>query len=127
MSKFIGWTISEWQKAAYARSKANGFKENEDQISQCEKVAVLLINMHGEISEAWEAYRAGKLNAPCDKAAKMEALGLRPLTCLEEELADIGIRLLDSAEALGVNLEEVIGIKHEYNGSRPYKHGGKLA
>jgi NTP pyrophosphatase (non-canonical NTP hydrolase) len=80
-------------------------------------------NLHGEMSELWEAYRAGKLYEPCDKADRME----EPLTCLEEELADIGIRLMDGAEKLGVDLGRAIAIKHSYNSVRPHRHGGKLA
>ena len=63
----------------------------------------------------------------CNKAEKMRALGLPELTCLEEELADIVIRCLDTAETFGVDLERAIEAKHAYNGSRPRKHGGKLA
>jgi hypothetical protein len=83
--------------------------------------------MHGEVSEFWEAYRAGALRKPCDKAEKMVALGLDPLTCGEEELADIVIRAFDAAEALGFDIGRAVRVKHEFNKSRPFKHGGKLA
>lgn len=53
-------------------------------------------NLHGEVAELWEAHRSGKLSEPCDKATKMASLGIEPLTCAEEELADIVIRVLDT-------------------------------
>lgn len=44
-----------------------------------------------------------------------------------EELADIAIRLMDTAVASGVNLEASILHKMELNRNRPHKHGCKLA
>ena len=85
------------------------------------------MNLHSEVSELWEAFRDGKAFLPCDKASKMEAMGLKPLSCVEEELADIVIRVFDTSEALGINIEQAIAAKHEYNMSRPMRHGGKLA
>ena len=82
-------------------------------------------NLHNEVSELHEAWREGRLLSPCDKADKMEELGLEPLNCLEEELADIVIRALDNAKALGVDIVPAIYIKNEYNKSRKFRHGGK--
>lgn len=74
-------------------------------------------NLHDEISELHDAWRNNKLHEQCDKPI--------PLTCLEEELADIAIRLFDNALKLNVNLEKVIMVKHEYNETRTYRHGNK--
>ena len=52
---------------------------------------------------------------------------MEPLTCLEEELADIVIRAFDTAKALGVDIERAVSVKHAFNASRPYRHGGKVA
>ncbi len=41
------------------------------------------------------------------------------------ELADVIIRILDYCAFAGIDIEEAIQIKHEYNKTRPYKHGGK--
>ena len=43
------------------------------------------------------------------------------------ELADAVIRILDYCGARGWDLERAMKLKHEYNKSRPYRHGGKLA
>ena len=41
------------------------------------------------------------------------------------ELADVIIRVLDYCGCAGINIDAAISQKHEYNKSRPYRHGGK--
>ena len=41
------------------------------------------------------------------------------------ELADCIIRILDYCGRAGIDIEEAINKKHEYNKSRPHRHGGK--
>jgi NTP pyrophosphatase (non-canonical NTP hydrolase) len=86
-----------------------------------------IANLHSEVSELWEAWRKGKLNEPCDKAQKMVELGLEPLTCMEEEIADIVIRALDTAKEFKVDIDRAVHIKSEYNKHRPHRNGGKAA
>ena len=78
-----------------------------------------LVNIHGEVSELWEAFRRGKLHHQCEKDADM--------TCAEEELADIVIRCMHVAAQNEIDLEKAILTKHEFNRTRPYRHGGKVA
>lgn len=82
-------------------------------------------NLHGEVSELHDAWRAGNFRALCDKADGMEALGLTPLTCAEEELADLILRVCDFSRRIGVDIARAVRVKHAYNKSRPHKHGGK--
>lgn len=82
-------------------------------------------NLHDEVSELHEAWRNNHLRDPCDKAARMEAAGLPPLTCLEEEMADILIRLLDNCRKLNVDIVMAVNAKHGYNATRAMRHGGK--
>lgn len=84
-------------------------------------------NLHGEISELWEAYRRKELGVPCDKAPAMAAAGIEPLTCAEEELADIVLRALHTAQKLKINIGMAVLMKHRFNATRPYRHGGKQA
>lgn len=91
------------------------------------RAAVYSANQHGESSEFWEAARKGALHKVCDKGEAMEALGLPPLTCGEEEIADEIIRALEKAQFFGINAAKAVAVKHAYNKSRPQKHGGKLA
>ena len=91
------------------------------------RMAVYTANEHGEVSEMWESARAGTLGKPCDKSEKMVALGLDPLTCAEEEIADIIIRAFDTAHEFGVDIAKAVRTKMLYNASRPLRHGGKLA
>lgn len=44
---------------------------------------------------------------------------------LEVELADAVIRIMDFAATYGLNVGGAIRAKHDYNTTRPYKHGKK--
>lgn len=41
------------------------------------------------------------------------------------ELADCILRILDYCGKEGIDIERILTEKHEYNKSRPYRHGGK--
>lgn len=76
-----------------------------------------------ELSEAMEEFRNGsidgiRLNYDSEHG-KPEGFGI--------ELADAVIRILDLASALGIDMDLAIRMKHEYNKTRPYRHGGKHA
>lgn len=118
-------SITAWARKVYELACEKGW--HDEKRPRGEELAIHLMNLHSEVSECWEAYRAGRLDQPCDKAERMREMGLRPLTCLEEELADIVIRVMDDAVALDVDLEAAMEAKHAYNASRSRRHGGKLA
>lgn len=70
---------------------------------------------HSELSEALEAMCHG--NPDSQKI---------PGHChAVEELADTVIRIMDHCEARGWSLFKAIAAKHEFNKTRPHRHGGK--
>lgn len=77
--------------------------------SICEKLCLV----HTEISEAVEGDRHG--NPPDDK--------LTEFSSVEAELADAVIRIMDLEQRYNLNIAAAIEAKHEFNKSRPYKHG----
>jgi NTP pyrophosphatase (non-canonical NTP hydrolase) len=70
--------------------------------------------IHAELSEALEALRSPYVSEHIPE-----------FMAVEEELADVVIRILDLAYAFDYKLIEAIYAKTEYNKNRPYKHGGK--
>lgn len=103
----------------YKVSQNHGFHDNDGDVENSPRFAEFCSNLHGEVSELWEAYRKGELKKKCDKPIS--------LSCAAEELADIIIRAMDTAVTLGIDIGEAIAEKDRYNQTRPFKHGGKKA
>ena len=87
-----------------------GFEPNHETLAM--KIALI----HSELSEALEGLRHG--NPKSEKIPEF--------TQLEEEFADVIIRIMHVGKVLGLRLPEAIIAKDKYNNNRPYKHGGKL-
>jgi NTP pyrophosphatase (non-canonical NTP hydrolase) len=109
MIEFIG-AFNETQEQAHKTALEHGWWEGEER-NQGEMIAL----MHSELSEALEGLRHG--NPPSEHIPEF--------TAVEEEMADVIIRIMDNAERRGWRIAEAIVAKMKFNDSRPYKHGGK--
>lgn len=71
--------------------------------------------IHSELSEALEGLRKPSRS---DKIPEF--------TQVEEEMADVVIRVLDYCEGRNLRLIEAMQAKHEFNKNREYKHGKRF-
>ncbi len=71
--------------------------------------------IHSEVSEALEGFRRGN----------QQSGHIPEFTAIEEELADILIRVLNVANRRECRIAEAVKAKLVYNAGRPLLHGGK--
>lgn len=89
-----------------------GWNETPDSVGhKAEQIAL----MHSELSECLEFIRAKQQPAMDDKVPS--------LTGEAAELADVLIRIFHYCGKRGIDLGEAVRLKHEFNITRPYKHG----
>jgi len=105
--------ISDLQKKAFQTAKSKGWHTLKQSFGD------LIALMHSELSEALEAFRetADPAFAWVSPSGKPEGV--------PSELADCVIRIAEFCERHGIDLDQAIKEKMDFNETRPYRHGGK--
>lgn len=108
-------TIGDWVYEIHKNAVQHGWYDG----NGAKNFGELLMLVVTEVAEVMEEYRNGRLmkETYVNKNGKMCGI--------PSELADIVIRVMDICGYYNIDLEQAIEEKHEYNKSRPYKHGGK--
>lgn len=105
--------LNDWAKEIHNNSKAHGWWDEPRVFGE------IVALCHSELSEALEEYRNGKPMVYCnDGSDKPEGIAVEMIDCM--------IRILDWLGSLDIDVEFLLGLKHDYNKTRPYKHGGKV-
>ncbi len=74
----------------------------------------LVALLHSEVSEMLELYRRSTVDT-----------SVKDIKGMDEEMADVIIRLLDMAAFYEIDIDSAVGHKMGINMDRPYRHGGK--
>lgn len=109
----LGATFSAYFKMIQAQVHDNAVDKGwwEEDHNEAELIAL----EHAELSEALEAMRHG--NPPSEHIPEFSGV--------EEELADVIIRIMDHAAAKGHRVADAVVAKMAFNTTRPHRHGGK--
>lgn len=104
--------INEWAKEIHENAVEHGWWDEPRSFGD------IVALCHSELSEALEADRAGEpLVWVHEDTGKPDGTAIEMIDCM--------IRILDWCGRMGIDVEQALKLKHEYNKTRPYKHGKK--
>ncbi len=109
--------LNELAKAIHNTARNKGFYDKPEKLD--EYINRACANLHDEVSELHEAFREHILWVKTTKDVE--------LLNIEEELADIIIRALDTSYYLQIDIQRAVDAKMAYNEKRPYRHGNKAS
>lgn len=120
-------TIADLVREAHETALSKGWHPNEElqhprdeaaRAADANRFGALMALIHSEVSEAVEAYRErGTVCGWTRDDGKGEGV--------PAELADVLIRVADVAGLYGIDLEDAVRRKLDFNKTRPHRHGGK--
>lgn len=123
-------TLTDWKNRIAKINTDNGWRETRPAADsaaantnwQITQIALIIT----EAAEAIEELRDGHA-ANETYYSKRTVNGAGKPEGVPSELADIVIRALDCADLFGIDIEAIIDEKLDFNQSRGYRHGGKVA
>jgi NTP pyrophosphatase (non-canonical NTP hydrolase) len=110
------YDLRRLQREAYDTATEKGW--HEEKLNLGEQIC----NMHSELSEAWEWYRKGIIGKDDNFVTSDH---IPDFMGIEEEFADVIIRILDVAQSEDLDVTGAVLAKMKFNKTRPYRHGGK--
>lgn len=111
--------LNELAEEIYEINVANGWFTEERSFG--DDIALL----HSEVSEAYEEYRKGSPISYCYSERITLDGQTKPLG-IPSELADIIVRVLDTAKRYDIDMDKIMAEKLAYNRTRGFRHGGKI-
>jgi len=122
-------TLNEWAKEIHENAVAHGWWDDERSFGD------IVALCHSELSEALEEYRSNRPMAYVfgdnDFMGKPEIIedatmwGNSKPEGIATEMIDCIIRILDWCGKENLDVDKLLELKHTYNKTRPYRHGGK--
>ncbi len=110
-------TLKQWQDMINSWADLKGWNRTKPMAPNDVLASLMLVT--GEVAEASEDVRDGKMETYWDEKGK---------PCgFPTEIADVMIRCIHLASMLKIDIAKEVATKMEYNYTRSYRHGGKLA